>query len=132
MKRGRDTGLFLECTSPGEPTFFEGECIPNVRDYQELFANFEDDEYPHAWRGAVICFVVGFGLLVRGRRGDKNKTSTDKKKKKTRPTYSAQKIVEKKTIAGHVMHVQAFQSGTRPARRPPDVCGDRSGNCAFQ
>ncbi len=59
-----DTGLFLECSMPDPPNLFEGECIPNVNDYKDLFADLDDDNYPHAWRGAVICFVLGFVLLV--------------------------------------------------------------------
>ena len=41
----------------------EGLIVPE-RSVQIGIRSFSDDEYPHAWRGAVICFVVGYGLLV--------------------------------------------------------------------
>ena len=44
--------------------FFENECIPNIKTIQTLFTDLDDTKYPHAWRGAVICFVFGLGLMV--------------------------------------------------------------------
>lgn len=59
-----NVGLFLECKVPDGKKFFEGECIPSVSTLQSLFMDLDDDHYPHAWRGATICFVFGLGLLV--------------------------------------------------------------------
>ena len=44
--------------------FFENECIPNIKTIETLFTDLDDTKYPHAWRGAVICFVFGLGLMV--------------------------------------------------------------------
>ncbi len=57
-------GLFLHCTVPETSHFFADECIPDLNKVETLFMDLDDNEYPHAWRGAVICFVVGLGLLV--------------------------------------------------------------------
>ena len=61
----RDVGLFLRCKVPDGTKFFEGECIPDWDSVETLFTDLDDTKYPHAWRGAVICFVLGLGLLVR-------------------------------------------------------------------
>ena len=60
----RDIGLFTKCTVPEGTKFFEGECIPDLDYIKTLFTDLNDDKYPHAWRGAVICFVLGLGLMV--------------------------------------------------------------------
>ena len=57
-------GLFLECTQPSGQKFFEGECIPDPNDLKSLFTDLDEDKYPHAWRGAIIAFVLGLGLMV--------------------------------------------------------------------
>ena len=43
---------------------FEGECIPDWEKLHELYTDMDSDKYPHSWRGAVICFVIGLGLMV--------------------------------------------------------------------
>ena len=58
-------GLFIECTQPTGQKFFEGECIPDPNNLKSLFTELNEDEYPHAWRGAIIAFVLGLGLMVR-------------------------------------------------------------------
>ena len=57
-------GLFLHCTQPSGQKFFEGECIPDPNDLKSLFTDLDEDKYPHAWRGAIIAFVLGLGLMV--------------------------------------------------------------------
>jgi len=62
-------GLFKQCTDPvslGEKKFFEGECIPNVEEIKRMFDpdRIDNDDYPHAWRGAVVCFTLGLGIMV--------------------------------------------------------------------
>jgi len=57
-------GLFFDCTKMEPDAFFEGECIPKLEEIKSLFTNLDDSKYPHAWRGAVICFVFGLGLMV--------------------------------------------------------------------
>jgi len=57
-------GLFIECTQPTGQKFFEGECIPDPNDLKTLFTELNEDQYPHAWRGAIIAFVLGLGLMV--------------------------------------------------------------------
>ena len=44
--------------------FFEGECIPNLDTVKSLFTDLDDTKYPHAWRGAVVCFVFGLALMI--------------------------------------------------------------------
>ena len=44
--------------------FFEGECIPNLDTVKSLFTDLDDTNYPHAWRGAVVCFVFGLALMI--------------------------------------------------------------------
>ena len=61
-------GLFLKCTQPTGQKFFEGECIPDPNDLKSLFTDLDEDKYPHAWRGAIIAFVLGLGLMVSYRR----------------------------------------------------------------
>lgn len=58
------TGLFLKCTEPQGRKFFDGECIPEIAALQSLFTDLEDEKYPHAWRGAVICFVLGLAFMI--------------------------------------------------------------------
>lgn len=60
----RDIGLFIKCTVPEGQKLFEGECIPNLDNIETLFTDLDDQKYPHAWRGAVICFLLGLALMV--------------------------------------------------------------------
>lgn len=60
----RNVGLFLNCKVPDGKKFFEGECIPEWDNIEKLFTDMNDDLYPHAWRGAVVCFVFGLALMV--------------------------------------------------------------------
>lgn len=62
-------GLFRQCTDPAafnDKKFFEGECIPNLDEIKDMFDpdKLDNDDYPHAWRGAVVCFVLGLGIMV--------------------------------------------------------------------
>merc|ERR1711944_301967 len=51
-------GLFTECEKMRDHNkFFDGECIPKVDHIKTVFENFDDKIYPHAWRGAVLCFA---------------------------------------------------------------------------
>ena len=61
------TGLFLKCIEPKGKKFFDGECIPEIASVQTLFTEADDDKYPHAWRGAIICFALGLAFMVRPR-----------------------------------------------------------------
>lgn len=60
----RNVGLFLHCKIPEGKKFFEGECIPEWDSIEKMFQDMNDEVYPHAWRGAVLCFVLGLGLMV--------------------------------------------------------------------
>lgn len=60
----KDAGLFLDCKTPAGKKFFEGECIPDWEKIETLFTELKDDSYPHAWRGAIICFGLGLALMV--------------------------------------------------------------------
>lgn len=62
-----NVGLFLRCDDPtqnGGKKFFEGECIPNINEIEQMFTDLNGETYPHAWRGAVVCFVFGLGIMV--------------------------------------------------------------------
>lgn len=60
----RNVGLFMNCKEIQRNKFFEGECIPDWENIQSLFTDLDDTKYPHAWRGAVVCFVFGLALMV--------------------------------------------------------------------
>jgi hypothetical protein len=60
----RNVGLFMNCKIPEGKKFFEGECIPDWANIESLFTDLDDTKYPHAWRGAVICFVFGLMLMI--------------------------------------------------------------------
>jgi hypothetical protein len=61
----RTVGLFMDCKEITRDKFFEGECIPNLEWIKEKFiTDLDDQKYPHAWRGAVVCFVLGLGLMI--------------------------------------------------------------------
>jgi len=60
----RKIGLFKDCTQIESKPFFEGECIPNLDTVKSLFTDLDDTNYPHAWRGAVVCFVFGLALMI--------------------------------------------------------------------
>ena len=49
---------------PEGKKFFEGECIPEWDSIEKMFQDMNDEVYPHAWRGAVLCFILGLGLMV--------------------------------------------------------------------
>jgi len=59
-----DVGLFLNCKEPSGQKFFEGECIPDLENLEKMFKKLDNTTYPHAWRGAVLCFVFGLLLMV--------------------------------------------------------------------
>ena len=44
--------------------FFEGECIPDWASIESLYTDLDDSKYPHAWRGAVVCFIFGLALMI--------------------------------------------------------------------
>lgn len=60
----KDVGLFINCKPIERNKFFEGECIPDWKNIESLFTDLDDTKYPHAWRGAVVCFVFGLALMV--------------------------------------------------------------------
>jgi len=43
---------------------FEGECVPDLSYLEKVFNELDDDKYPHAWRGTVICFGVGVAVMA--------------------------------------------------------------------
>lgn len=59
-----EVGLFKDCVQMDNGKLFEGECIPDWEKLHELYTDMDSDKYPHSWRGAVICFVIGLGLMV--------------------------------------------------------------------
>jgi len=66
VDKDRSLGLFLDCKKPsGEQMgFFFGECLPNLDTLEAKFMSEDDDEFPHAWKGAITCFSVGLGIMV--------------------------------------------------------------------
>lgn len=56
-------GLFEDCTKP-EGAFFEGECVPNLDDLKAIYTKWDGQVYPHAWRGAILCFTLGLCVCV--------------------------------------------------------------------
>jgi len=56
-------GLFKDCKKP-EGAFFEGECVPNLNDLEDIYTDWKSDVYPHAWRGAILCFTLGLFVCV--------------------------------------------------------------------
>jgi len=60
----KEVGLFIHCTPIDSKPFFEGECIPKLAEIEKLFTDLDDSKYPHAWRGAVICFVFGLAIMI--------------------------------------------------------------------
>ena len=60
----KDVGLFLNCKEIQGKKFFEGECIPDLEQLETMFTELKEDTYPHAWRGAIICFVFGLFLMI--------------------------------------------------------------------
>lgn len=59
-------GLFEDCKRP-DGAFFEGECIPNLGDlenFQKIYIDWDGKVYPHAWRGAILCFSLGLIVCV--------------------------------------------------------------------
>lgn len=43
---------------------FDGECVPDLSYLEKVFNELDDDKYPHAWRGTVICFGVGLVVMA--------------------------------------------------------------------
>lgn len=60
----KHAGLFPNCKIPNGKKFFEGECIPDWNNVETLFTDLDDSKYPHAWRGAVVCFVFGLVIMI--------------------------------------------------------------------
>jgi len=66
----KDVGLFMDCTEvEGRTKVFPGECIPSVDSLKQMFdveslRSQGEKDYPHAWRGAVICFVLGLLIMI--------------------------------------------------------------------
>lgn len=60
----REAGLFLNCKKLEGSKFFEGECIPDWEKLPEIWTNWDDSQYPHPWRAAILCFGLGLGLMV--------------------------------------------------------------------
>jgi len=66
VDKDRSLGLFLNCKKPSgdQMGFFFGECLPNLDTLEDKFMSEDDDEFPHAWKGAITCFSVGLGIMV--------------------------------------------------------------------
>ena len=47
-----------------EGAFFEGECVPNLNDLESIYTKWDREVYPHAWRGAILCFTLGLFVCV--------------------------------------------------------------------
>ena len=47
-----------------EGAFFEGECVPNIDDIKTIYTEWDRNMYPHAWRGAILCFTLGLFVCV--------------------------------------------------------------------
>ena len=60
----REVGLFFHCKNFMDKKFFDGECVPEWDKLENLFKEWDDDKYPHPWRGAIICFALGLALMV--------------------------------------------------------------------
>ncbi|XP_040580413.1 LHFPL tetraspan subfamily member 2a protein [Lepeophtheirus salmonis] len=60
----RNVGLFIDCKIPKGKKFFEGECIPDWENIDKVFLDMSESAYPHAWRGAIICFVIGLAFMI--------------------------------------------------------------------
>lgn len=60
----KNIGLFKDCMDIQQKKLYEGECFPTLEELQTIFTRFENDEYPHAWRGAIVCFGFGLALMV--------------------------------------------------------------------
>lgn len=58
-----DVGLFLACTQH-KKGLFEGECVPSIDELKTIFTKWNDETYPHAWRGAILCFSLGLFVCV--------------------------------------------------------------------
>ena len=65
------TGCNIDHTWPpfSGKKFFEGECIPDIKEIQKMFnmepgKGFDGEQYPYAWRGAVVCFGLGLAIMV--------------------------------------------------------------------
>merc|ERR1712127_158067 len=66
IDKDRSLGLFINCKKPsGEQMgFFFGECIPNLDLLEDQFYSEDDKDFPHAWKGGIICFAVGLAIMV--------------------------------------------------------------------
>jgi hypothetical protein len=60
----REVGLFFHCKHFMDKKFFDGKCVPEWDKLGNLFKEWDDDKYPHPWRGAIICFALGLALMV--------------------------------------------------------------------
>ena len=61
--------LFFSCQKliflqKPEGAFFEGECVPNIDDIKTIYTEWDRNMYPHAWRGAILCFTLGLFVCV--------------------------------------------------------------------
>jgi len=61
---GNRLGLFPDCKAPSGRLLFEGECVPDWKTLMNKLFEMEDETYPHAWKGAVLAFGIGLGLMV--------------------------------------------------------------------
>jgi len=66
IDKGRSLGLFINCKKPSgdQMGFFFGECIPNLDTLESNFYSEDDRDFPHAWKGAIICFCLGLAIMV--------------------------------------------------------------------
>ena len=47
-----------------EGAFFEGECVPSLDNLEEIYTDWNTAVYPHAWRGAILCFTLGLFVCI--------------------------------------------------------------------
>ncbi|XP_023342914.1 LHFPL tetraspan subfamily member 2 protein, partial [Eurytemora carolleeae] len=62
----KNIGIFLDCKEIAGQQVFAGECIP---DLDKLFSDKglfseNDQDYPHAWKAGIGCFIIGLGIMV--------------------------------------------------------------------
>jgi len=62
----KNIGLFKNCMKLDDQNMklFDGECFPTKEELEQIFTDFDNHKYPHAWRGAIVCFGFGLALMV--------------------------------------------------------------------
>jgi len=60
----RMMGLFIDCNRPEGNLIFEGECVPDIEVLEMQMKSSSNDEFPHAWKAGIACFIVGLAIMV--------------------------------------------------------------------